>query len=92
MIARLTETFVHGVDLIEAEARLARSHLARFALGIAGLVLCTVVAVAGVIALLTGAAWLLAQAVGVPGALMILGVPAAAGAAYGAVRIYRSLA
>lgn len=92
MIARLTETFVHGVDLIEAEARLARSHLARFALGAAGLVLCTVVAVAGVLALLTGGAWLLAMAVGAPGALMILGVPAACGAAYGAVRIYRALA
>jgi hypothetical protein len=92
MIARLTETFVHGVDLIEAEARLARSHLARFALGIAGLVLCTVVAAAGVLALLTGAAWLLALAVGAPGALMILGAPAAAAAVYAGVRIYRALA
>jgi hypothetical protein len=92
MIARLTETFVHGVDLIEAEARLARSHLARFAIGIAGLALCTVVAVAGVLAVLAVGAWLLALVVGAPAAMMILGGPAAAAAAYGAVRIYRALA
>ncbi|GEM_PF-4004694 len=89
MIERLTNTLIAGVDLLESEGRLAKRHAARFLAGAAFFVLSLVVALFGLLALLTGLTYALAVAWTVPGALAVVGFVVAAvgaGATYAAYR------
>lgn len=73
MIQRLGETLTSGLNLLEAEGRLARLHAARFTAG--ALTLCALVSTTliGALSAIVGATWLLATQTGVPAALLITG-------------------
>lgn len=73
MLDRLAETFIAGVELLEAEGRVARDQAAGLASGAVQLAVCGSVGLLGVLAATIGVTWLLADAIGMGGALAIVG-------------------
>lgn len=73
MLERFADTFVAGVELLEAEGRVVREHASRFVGGSALLVAAGSLFIVGVIALATGGVMLLAEAIGTGGALTVVG-------------------
>ncbi|MFI4898149.1 MAG: hypothetical protein ACIARR_10015 [Phycisphaerales bacterium JB059] len=91
MIERLANTFVACVELLEAEGRLVKDRAARV-LGSAALVGgLSVLALVGALTLGVGATWLLAERIGVPGALCTVGLCVALGGGWGAHEALRRL-
>lgn len=91
MIERLANTFIAGVELLEAEGRLVKdraAHVLGSAALIAGLGVLTLV---GTLTLGVGATWLLAERIGAPGALCTVGLCVALIAGWGAVQAVRRL-
>lgn len=91
MIQRLGETLTAGLDLLEAEGRLARLHAARFLVGVLALCAVTCVAFTGALGVLVGATWLLALEVGPPIALLIAGATIAILGGFGVWLIHRKI-
>ncbi|MDX2115845.1 MAG: hypothetical protein SFZ24_09555 [Planctomycetota bacterium] len=91
MLERLTETFISGVELLEAEGRLARHHAAGLVAGLALLVLLLIIAAVGGSLALAGLAMLLAREIGAPGAMIVVGLPASLAAAVTAGLTFRRL-
>lgn len=83
MLERLADTFVAGVELLEAEGRVVREHASRFAGGTALLLAAGTLFVVGVVALSTGGVFLLAEVMGTGGALTLVGGVLAGLTAYG---------
>jgi hypothetical protein len=79
VLERLTDTFIAGVELLEAEGRVARDQLVALTGALLVLIGCGVVAPAGLLAAAVGLTWLLARAIGVGGALAIAGTLLLAG-------------
>jgi hypothetical protein len=73
VLERLTETFIAGVELLEAEGRVARDRVVALAGTLLVLVACAVVGLIGLLAGAVGLTWLLALAIGVGGALALVG-------------------
>jgi uncharacterized membrane protein len=73
MLERVVETFIAGVELLEAEGRVVRERASRFAGDVALLVAGTVLALLGAITGLVGVGWALGRAIGGPPALAIVG-------------------
>ncbi len=84
MLDRLADTFVAGVELLEAEGRIVRDRAAGMIGGAVLAIALGVLALLGAITLAAGLTWLLARAVGVPEALCIVGGVLATGASWGA--------
>ncbi len=91
MLERLSDTFVAGVELLEAEGRVVREHASRFASGTALLVAAGLLFVVGVLALATGGTMLLAEAIGVGGALVMVGGALAALAALAVEQVLKHM-
>jgi len=81
MLERLTETFIAGVELLEAEGRVARDRAAELASGTVLLILCGVAGLLGLLASLVGITWVLGEAIGMGGALALVGLVVVAGSA-----------
>lgn len=73
MLDRLADTFIAGVELLEAEGRVARDQAAQLATGAAVLVACAVGGVLGLVTAAVGLTLLLSQVLGTGGALAIVG-------------------
>lgn len=77
MLEKAADTFLAGIELLEAEGRQLRRTGADLTFWAAVVVCSATIALLGVAALLVGAAWALAQAIGVAGSLVIIGAAAA---------------
>ena len=73
MLERLTETFIAGVELLEAEGRVARARLISLVATIVLVLVCGIGALLGLLATSVGLVWVLARAVGTGWALTIVG-------------------
>ncbi len=91
MIERLADTFVAGIELLEAEGRVVRDRASRLALHAGLLLALGVIALLGLVTLGVGLTWLVALQIGAPEALSIIGALVAAGAGWGAYEVYRRM-
>ena len=93
MIQRLTEVFVGGVELLEAEGRLARHHAVGVSAGLALLLALTIVALAFAALAFVGLIVLIEEQtrLGTGGAIVIVSGPVAALFAIAAVVTYRKM-
>ena len=73
MLEKATDTLIAAVELFEAEGRLLRRVGAELVLWGVIVIGCSIVAVLGVVAVLVGIAWLLADQLGVAAALAVTG-------------------
>ncbi len=77
MLEKAADTFIAAVDLLEAEGRQLLRTGADLTFWGMVMIGSATIAVAGIAALLVGLAWVLAEAIGVAGALAIMGAGAA---------------
>lgn len=74
MLERLTETFIAGVELLEAEGRVARDRAAELASGAVLLIICGLAGLLGLLASLVGVTWVVGDLIGMGGALALVGL------------------
>ncbi|MEZ6242080.1 MAG: hypothetical protein R3B57_03465 [Phycisphaerales bacterium] len=91
MLERIADTFVAGVELLEAEGRVVRDRAAAMIGGAALAFALGVIGVLGALALATGLTWLLAREIGAPEAICVVGALLAFGAGWGAYETIRRL-
>ncbi len=92
MLERLTETFIAGVELLEAEGRVARDRAAELASCTVLLVICGLAGLLGLLAALVGTTWVLGDLIGMGAALALVGLVVVAGAGLGGLVVTRRLA
>lgn len=80
MLERLTETFIAGVELLEAEGRVARDRAAQLASGVVLLIISGLAGLLGLLAALVGITWVLGDLIGMGGSLALVGLVVVAGA------------
>lgn len=91
MLERMADTFVAGIELLEAEGRLVRDRAAAMIGGAALSIALGVLGLLGAVALATGLTWLLARQIGAPEALCVVGVLLAGAGGWGAFETVRRL-
>lgn len=73
MLNRAADTFIAGVELVEAEGRVLRDRASGFARGAVGLAAFALLGLAGALAVCVGVTMAVAQAMGTPAALCLVG-------------------
>ncbi len=89
MLQRLSETFIAGVELLEAEGRAARREVSRTATSLLAQAAAGVVVLIGLSLIIAGLVWLLAGPLGWPASLLIVGAACAAAGGIAAWSIQR---